>query len=174
MKLLSFVAKFYISRLLNCYSYINFVLKNFLLLASYGHKRWHFGAVAFLLLRFQLYLCPYQDNYWFTSCTKPVTQNFEFFQFSKSFWWQYLSFSHFLPFFTISCIFTAHLLGHSRSAHLFGMFFQYQWRYLLVWCMGNITPGGSDATQCANGKNDQNCDPNVACFQPIRSLTKLL
>ncbi len=23
-------------------------------------------------------------------------------------------------------------LGHSRSLHLFSMFFQYQWRYLLV------------------------------------------
>ncbi len=28
--------------------------------------------------------------------------------------------------------FTMLLLGHSRLTHLFGMFFQYQWRYLLV------------------------------------------
>ncbi len=31
--------------------------------------------------------------------------------------------------------FTTLLLGHSCSAHLFGMFFRYQWRYLLVWCI---------------------------------------
>ncbi len=27
-------------------------------------------------------------------------------------------------------VFTRLLLGHSRSAHLFGMFFRYRWRYL--------------------------------------------
>ncbi len=45
----------------------------------------------------------------------------------------------------IMIIFTVLLLGHSRSAHLFGMFFWYQWRYLLVSCIRNITPGGRDA-----------------------------
>ncbi len=37
------------------------------------------------------------------------------------------------------------LLGHFHSAQLFGMCFRYQWLYLLVWYMRNITPGGSDA-----------------------------
>ncbi len=37
------------------------------------------------------------------------------------------------------------LLGYSHSAHHLGMYFWYQWRYLLVLCMRNITPGGSDA-----------------------------
>ncbi len=41
-------------------------------------------------------------------------------------------------------IFTAFLLGQSRSAHLFGMFFRYQLPYLLVWCMRNIISGGSE------------------------------
>ncbi len=35
-------------------------------------------------------------------------------------------------------IFTTLLLGHSRLAHLFGMFFRYQLCCLLVWCMRNI------------------------------------
>ncbi len=30
----------------------------------------------------------------------------------------------------ISDVFITLLLGHSRSAHLFGMFFRYRWRYL--------------------------------------------
>ncbi len=40
-------------------------------------------------------------------------------------------------------LFTPLLLGHSRSTHLFGMLFWYQWRYFLLSCMRNITPGGS-------------------------------
>ncbi len=38
------------------------------------------------------------------------------------------------------------LLNHTHSVHLFGMYFRYQWRYLLLRCMQNITPGRSDAS----------------------------
>ncbi len=72
--------------------------------------------------------------------------------FKKIFWIFLKLFWIFLKLFWISLnfpeifiIFTTLLLGHSCSAHLFGMFFRYQWCYLLVWCMQNITPWGSDA-----------------------------
>ncbi len=47
-------------------------------------------------------------------------------------------------YFVIKPIFTTLLLGHSRSTHRFDMSFWYQWCYLLVRCMQDITPEGSD------------------------------
>ncbi len=76
-------------------------------------------------------------------------------------------------FFAQKCsIFTTLLLGHSRSAHLFGAVFWYWWCYLwvrcILWCMGNITPGGSDTREVGtNGKYTHMADlsHNILFFQ---------
>ncbi len=67
------------------------------------------------------------------------------------------SFSKNLGFFLSNfCFFTTLLLGHTHLAHLFSLSFRYQWRYLSVWCLHNITPGGSDTRVVGTDRVGQN------------------